>query len=70
MVSISGADPGFSVEGAPTLQGGGVQPMILPKISEKLHEIEKILDPRRAISIATFTLHCIIKRQYFQLHPK
>ena len=44
--------------------------MILPKISEKLHEIEKILDPRRAISIATFTLHCIIKRQYFQLHPK
>ena len=38
----AGADPGFPQEGPPTLKRGR-QHIIFTKVSEKLHEIEKIL---------------------------
>ena len=40
-MSYAGADIGFTIGGAPTLQG--VPTYDFAKISEKLHEIEKIL---------------------------
>ena len=41
----TGADPGFSVGGGANPPGRGCRQKF-PKISEKLHEIEKILDRR------------------------
>ena len=49
---VPGADPGFPLGGAPTIQEGAPTYEIA-KIFEKLHEIEKILG-RRPYVIGTF----------------
>ena len=42
------ADPDFPEEGGPTPQGGGAPTYDFAKISQKLHEIERIWSPRGA----------------------
>ena len=49
-LNLTGADPGFPVGGAPTLQEGAPA-CKFARFSEKLHEIKKILVPSLGFAI-------------------
>ena len=58
MVSISGADPGFSLEGAPTLQGGGANLWFCQKFQKNCMKLRKFWTPGAPFPL--LHLHCIV----------
>ena len=63
---MTGVDLGFSAGGGAKPSRRGRQPTILPKISKKPHEIEKIMDPPLH-EIVVFTITKLSKRGCFFL---